>query len=401
MAQVERIFDMMKAGQSWDEIIKTAGKSSIYAGFIKYLPWAQQHVEDLQAEITTSEETVRSLNEDARKVKNSIEANQREVGNLETIKTKLSNENGSLTEQLQKLQKHFNEIEMKRGGLHNLGVTDEAIARVGKIQFRDGDELQDRLVTLDEYVKLRDETRNLNDRKVIDLKEYESLEQHIASLRKEIVAENNSLDEAKRKRWIWEQAQEVMLSFFSDGYDTELLLSLKTALNALAVKGSPKVTIRRLLDGLAKSNGLTEYEAAVRRKRSELTTVNSEIERVKGILGALQSDIITRIQKVAADGSRCIEATGKTARDEVSAFSSETRKAISGVAAVSQTEVQTFGKIAVTELQKADETCRQALLNIDRNVKQKLERYNVEVNSWGIFELRWANIQKFFSMAIG
>ena len=120
----------------------------------------------------------------------------------------------------------------------------------------------------------------------IDLKaEYDETETRLQEIRREIDSQRNILDEAKRRTQIFNEAVEVVKSFFREDYDTEILQGLKTALNNLAVKGQPKTSIKRLLEGLGNVRELAKLEAAIEEKKVELAKTEGELNNARANAG--------------------------------------------------------------------------------------------------------------------
>jgi predicted nucleic acid-binding Zn-ribbon protein len=298
---VNRALKALKDGEKWEVLKSSYTQGTLYRALNEYFDWAQGRVGDLQGSIDSLEAKEEERYETLKHLTAEIRDGEKSVTRLDKDKSKLDFEMKKIGDEVNELQKTRDSLKRELSRLAELGVTDEAIARIGGMDFGDKDELIARLNTHEAYEQLKGEV----DARKGELKQIEfdlhKKNAKAVALNVNIKSLTNELDELQRKTWMFKETQEVMHSFFQSGFDKSTLISLKKALDNLAIKGQPKTSIKRLIDGLSNYQRLTELESAIRIKLNELSELRKEIEKEKGTLSHYQETMLKTIETVHLD----------------------------------------------------------------------------------------------------
>ena len=323
MTKIEIILQELHDGTPLNQIkSKYRSQSQLYEAFRTFLPEAERKIQEVRDELislgaqrTNIEEHVSSLkmevSELEKKMSKEKEAHKAWIDDAEEHKNQLQRElvglGGSIREQCCEL----NEINSKLTELAKKGVTPEIVTRVYGIELESGEDLLERVKTVTDYINVKKKLEEINDQKTSYEKEIDSLERKKDLLISDIQTEKNRLDESKLKTQTFKEAVAITVHFFTNGYDTADLKSLKDGLDLLGVKGDPKLSITRLIKGLEGIKTLVNLEYAIKECEEELQTLNKNISKAKGELAAIRDVSLKNIDEVKGFAISEIKSLGK------------------------------------------------------------------------------------------
>lgn len=94
-------------------------------------------------------------------------------------------------------------------------------------------------------------------------KEILDLKKERRNIKKLVISQRNMLDELEIQTAAYEEAVVAVEGLLEDDYSVDDIKSLKSGLNHVQIKGDPKTSIRRLVEGLTKHKNLCTLEERV------------------------------------------------------------------------------------------------------------------------------------------
>ena len=158
------VFDRLKDREIFSEVRKEGGSgSTFYEGLRMYLDWAEPRVGELQSQLADLEHGVEETGEEHVKVLGEIEEAARKRDALEELVGARSGEFETLKVWIAEVRSDFTELNRARDDIRGKGVTDEAISRIGRIDFGEGEELLECISTVERHQELLMSNRILED----------------------------------------------------------------------------------------------------------------------------------------------------------------------------------------------------------------------------------------------
>lgn len=383
MSSREKALEMLKSGVPWEEVSIKFGKSTLYSALAAYFPLASARVKELREEIFHLEVSVTACRKREADLSARADVLHCQVDELESHQTSYADEVEALSAEVESKRQQLRNLEDKVEELRKRGVTEETVSRIDRIEFGDGGELLGRIDTFQAHQELVGEVSALREElKGIEVA-VEREKKTLDEAHQDVAAECNLLDEWRRKAWMWKDAQNMMLSFFKDGYDTATLIGLKRAVNILAVKGKPKVTVKRLLDALWELQELTEIEATLRQKKTELTRTQKELDKAKGSLKAVKENILDEIESALKVSSRHLRTLNDVAVKEIREQGVQSEERFKRLSEDLNAQVEALRENAETSIRMTGNVCRREIQGLNEATQQCLKDCWEEVQKWG------------------
>lgn len=379
----ERALEKMKAGASWKDLKDEFGQSTLYTAFSDYFAWAEGRVRNLLGKIQESKASSASFREEEQKLRFQVGVLSRQVDELESIGSHLREDEEALSFKFKSKEEQLRDLEQRVEDLREQGCTEEVFSRICRIEFGDGDELLARIETYEIHEELKKAVTSHRDELDRIKTAVEQENQALDEIKNEVNSWSNLLDEWKRKAWMWKEAQNVMLSFFKDGYDTATLIGLKRAVNVLVVKGNPRVTVKRLLDALGDMKELTEIEATLRQRKRELTRTQKELDKAKGSLKAVKENILDEIESTLEVSSRHLRALNEIAVNKIQKQGTQTEERFKRLSEDLNTQAEALRENAETAIRMTGDEYRREIHGLNEAAQQCLGDYRSEVQKWG------------------
>jgi hypothetical protein len=303
---------MMKDGVELSVIREELGSgSAFYEGLRLYGKWMSDIIDGLESEVKLHEgelETRRNLLE---VLSSEIEIAEKKNEGLRAVfddrSAEMEHLGSTYSEKKDKLDGVISDLVSLRGR----GLTEDVIAKVGKIDFVSEDDLLDRISTLQAFQVLKSELKKVD----VEIQDSRSAlardDARLKVIRDEIVSQSNALDEIKRKKWMFNQSNLVVQGFLQEGYNTELLLSILEALEGLSIKGQPNTSIQRLVTGLNGYQSLEELQRACREDQDELFRIRKELTETRATLRVYKDNILSVIEEAQVRSISVFEEQGK------------------------------------------------------------------------------------------
>jgi len=382
LTQRELVFERLKAGETVKDIRDDfSSKSSIQAGIVLYLDWGEGKVSEIQGEIIELEAAITEMDSERKRLSEAIGEAEGKKDALDGETSRLRGEMSSLENMYLVKKREFDEWTVKLDSYLERGVTEDAISRIGKLDFGDSDELLERIATVEDHQRLLRNSKLLGDLYLKKLKEKQELDVILKKIKEEVDSETNSLDELFRRRRVHEEVYSVVQGFLGEGYDTDTLLSILEALRGLRVKGQPNTSIQRLVDGLNGFQRLSELEEACRKKESELTKVCDELLEAQATLKGIRFTVLKEIEDVKKrsiakleDQVSKAEGLSEDIRDKIrqdlNVLKEEQRANYEELSKLAVKNITTIHNEAVSEIQKASSRAQASLTKYENMIRE-------------------------------
>lgn len=342
----EAVFERLKAGEHFRDIKKEmGGGGSAYDGYRMYWEWVEPRVVELQSQLAGLERDVEEKERERVEVSKEVEE---ATGKREALEKELDAKRSELERLkmwLAEVRSELAEADTALTGLRAKGLTPEAIARIGRVDFGEGDELLERIGTVERHQELVTASKVIMDLKQQTIPEYQGMLSELKDLEEAVNSERNALDEVRRRRSLHEEANNVVEGFLLEGYDADMLLSLLEPLKALSVKGQPMTSLTRLVTGLNDYRLLKEIEDAIGARQTELSTLEGELQESQATLRAVKEHVLGEIEDAQ---NRSIEQMYKEA--------SVAMKYIKSLRDLNKLSITELKDSSITSLRKVRET---------------------------------------------
>ena len=373
----ERVLQKLKKGEPFSVIRKEEGSgSSVYAALPLYFDWASENIEGLQSLVKSSEGELKTKRKLLGVLSNEIEMVGKKNENLGRAYNDLSTDMMKLESIHSEKKGNLDRVLSDLMSLRKRGLTEDIIAEVCKIDFGSKDELLGRIGTLEAFQVLSGELKKLD----VNIEDARSAlardDARLKSIRDEIVSQGNALDEVKRKRWRFNEANLVVQGFLQEGYNTELLLSLLEALGDFSIKGQPNTSIQRLVTGLSDYRRLEELQRACRDSQVELSRSKDELLEAQATLRAVKVNVLSMIQDAQVRSIRILEEQGKK-------LSARVERDLGEIKDKQIAQYEKIGEIATDHLIKVHNSALSKIQNASANLGNTLTRYERFVKEWG------------------
>jgi chromosome segregation ATPase len=406
MTKTDQILNELRAGKPLKQIQgKYNSKAQLYEALGIYISEAdlkiqkrQNQLSSLNSEIVGIQQKLNLFNTQASQLK-------KEIDDAEKVKVQMGQEIARLEGELEEKKCELNQINTNLSELAKIGVTPEIVTRIKGMELEFGEDLLERVKTVVDYMSIHKVVENLNKEKTSLEDETAGLEKKKNHLISDIQTEKNRLDESKLKTQTFKEAIAMTVYYFTNGYDTADLKSLKDGLDLLGVKGDPKLSITRLVKGLERIKTLVNLEDTVKEYEKKLQTLNENIAKAEGELYAIR-DITVNAIKEAADYGRArasetwentctqIRNTGKESIRKITELGENSEKTLGNLSQKVETTISETGKVEGTiaetlktetekSAKKFDACTEKALRNFDTHVSETMNSVKKDFEEWG------------------
>ena len=320
--QTEKMFDMLMEGVPPEEVRATYPQrgATLTKAIQMYLDRASTQIIELQGKVEPLKFQVKNLEGDitlktGQKVE--LEGHILEKGKtLQSLQRDTETSEGELTQrkaEVKQLQK-----------LLDKGVPFDLVKRLNTFEVENGEELTQRIQTLEAYNQLVEETNGLEGN-VDTLKTSQSqAKTELEKIRGDITSQRNELDAEKGKTRTYREVVETTADFLEDSYSIEQLKALRNGLKAVAVKNQPETSLTRLLQGLQNVKSLNQLDDRIEERGKTLDTLNSKINTAEGILTAYEQNILKKLDKTMTQGVKTFNTFYDAAKSDILALKQST-----------------------------------------------------------------------------
>lgn len=380
----EQILEKLKAGVHWNEIKKEySGRSSLYGALDDYIIWIEPKVTEYQEKLQDYDVKLMERYSELEETGSAVtEARAERVKVITDIEEK-RRELASLKHEEAETSKRYDKVNSLLKSLTGRGLTEGALSQILEMEYSSGNELLERASTSDKYstllVELDDAKREFNEIKsetVFLVSERKRIEEQAAS-------EKNVLDELRRHRLMYEEANSVVKSFITEGYNSELLLSLLEALKSLAITGQKRLSIKRLIDGLNSARSLEELDSAILRKRAELKQVQYSFDAASGELEAIRDNTLAVIASSRKSATKEMRNMHSAYMDALAQMNEEYEKGLLGYREGQETQLSN-SRIQAEE--KIAELTTETTSRINGEIlkfETRIANYEQQIRKWG------------------
>jgi len=367
MTKEDDILEEFRKGTPLKEIHdKYPSSSQFYKVMKKFIPEADRDIERRQSQLSSLNSKVTSLQGKVRSLSTHSSQLKEWIDKAEKDKGRLQHELKNLDKATKDRRGELDGINEKLSDLAEVGVTSELVTRIHGMELESKDELLERIKTAADHVQVKKDLSALNARKTRLEEEVAGLKKTRDTLKTDIRTQMNLLDEWELKTQTFREAVAVTTHFFTGGYNTENLKSLKAGLDLLSVKGEPKLSLRRLVTGLQKAKSLTGLNNQIQEKGKELETLNTNISKAKGELNAYQSIVLKTLNEAKAQAIKEIKNTSK---DTISEAKKIRKTAVKNMDTISSSHISKLKQFSDKEAEIFKQYSNQ-LNNVLKNVKE-------------------------------
>jgi len=273
-------------------------------------------VEDLNQKLKAASAEHSGLLKENKGLKEDVEKNRQQLAEL-------TQRLEALEKQVEERQTRLGELNSKIEGLVSKGVTLETVQKIHAVEFESGEDLLSWVQTAKERAKLKKDVEGLTSKKVKLEKAVENLKKTSVDLREEIKSEENRLDSLKNENALYRTAINAVLKLFEAGYSTEDILQLSKGLKIMGIKGDPKMSLKRLIEGLKRAKSLEILREEKEETEKELKAIRRDLNAAKAELASIQKTTLKILRESREAALAEIEKTREKATAEITRVHAE------------------------------------------------------------------------------
>lgn len=387
-SQTEKMYELLVKGYPPEKVrAKYPRRGATLAKAIQmYLEWAPPRIKKLQGEISPLTSQVASLEGDIRlKNEQNVELD-RQILEMKEEKQSLQGDLEKTEEEIRRRRealKHTEDLSAK-------GVSFDLIARIHSMEVESGKEVTSRINTVEAYEREKKVVTELT-RKMARLekhfanlkKEKNKAEKELKNIKENIRFQQNELDDERKKTRLYRKLIGTTQGFIDDGYSFESLKSLRSSLKAISIKGKPKRSLSRLIEGFQGFKTLDQLYDEVGKAETKLETLNKKIGMAESIFDVYKTRILTVLDEALEKGLKSVRDLHKElTRKQDNQFSSHTNE----LNKIIKTMTDNINKIGGTasgitaflhaEVKRASTNLKNNIFIINQQFKKDTEKYN-------------------------
>ena len=158
--------------------------------------------------------------------------------------------------------------------------------------------------------------------------------------------------------------------FFSQGYKTEDLKSIKDGIELVGVKGDPTLSVDRLIRGIEEAGSLNNLRGTIKKSREELKTLQDEIVSAEGKLSAIQETVIKAIDKTKDNAVGQIENLGKNSVSDIGKLRDNVEKMVKDLEKTSEGSI---GRLEESTETRIRDTTRKSCEDVEAVKKEAIK----------------------------
>jgi len=327
----QRVKEGLHTGKPWPLIYKEyRSKSQVYEGLMEWFEEVEEEILAKQSEVVRLDTAVEDLNQKLKAASAEHSGLLKENKGLKEDVEKNRQQLAELTQRLEALEKQVEERQTRLGelnskieGLVSKGVTLETVQKIHAVEFESGEDLLSWVQTAKERAKLKKDVEGLTSKKVKLEKAVENLKKTSVDLREEIKSEENRLDSLKNENALYRTAINAVLKLFEAGYSTEDILQLSKGLKIMGIKGDPKMSLKRLIEGLKRAKSLEILREEKEETEKELKAIRRDLNAAKAELASIQKTTLKILRESREAALAEIEKTREKATAEITRVHAE------------------------------------------------------------------------------
>ncbi len=334
MKIAEVVLEELHAGRNLSEIrTKYRSVSQVYEGVRTFLDESERLVSERQAALR---KTAEQLVEEQAEVENARAEKQqfsREVGGQRLEKDQLGSE-------VMRMRKERDSLKDEIKSMRSRGYTPGLLKKIRSVEPRSGAELWADVQTVSRCRQLAKKAETVKQEIIgleADIKALKATKREDENL---VRSEENKLDDLKLRVGVFKGAASTIELFLRDGYSVQDLKSLKAGLDMVGIKGEPRVSVTRLVEGLRQQKSLIGLEGKVDGKREELRLLNEASARVKKEAEITESAVLKAVEEVRDASAGAIAATAEKGAAAADACASRFEKRTDDVLSQITTYIQ-------------------------------------------------------------
>jgi len=325
----DEILEELRKGAPLAEINrKFRSQSRKYEAIREYLEEAEKIVEEMQ-----------KVNADLLERKIELERSNRETTEISGEIQKSIQVKEKLIEGIARKTGDLMRVNTKIKKLQERGFTPEILSKIAAIENRSGPDLLSEIETVEKYRQIEREVSNLEQSKTVLEGTVQNLRVKKEKLEKRLRSERNQLDELRLKTGAFRKAVTIVCSLFRVGYCTDDIKQLSHGLNMLGIKDDPRLSIKRLMEGLLKYKNLVALQGEIRASEEELEKLKNAISNARSEL-KVEKQLTKAFKEVKNAGVEAITAVAEVAKMKITDTAGTSEKHIVASAGEFNTYIQ-------------------------------------------------------------
>jgi len=306
----KEVLQRLRNGDSFKEVRRsTSSQSQFYAA-------VQEFFEEAEKTVTEKQEKLRKINKKLAHAKEEAEKSSLEKKQISSEISQLSMRHKEL---MRKVSTEENQLDQLRSAIKKLevrGFTPKIVKKIIQIEERSGPDLLHQVETVEKFTRIENNILSLREEEKSLKGKLPRGNKTLSVIRGKITSERNVLDELKIKTGTYHKAVDTVLVFLEDGYSVEDVVSLKYGLDMLQIKGDPRLSVARLIQGLSDQKNLLALKTEISKGRVELSHLDSAKAEAESRL-SISECVVENIKQVKHSAIEAIHETAKLTAQNV------------------------------------------------------------------------------------
>lgn len=393
MTKIDDILEEFRKGTSLREIIKKYGDAGpLHRAYEQYRPEMEHIIQQKRNELAPLSSKVKGLNDHIEALEkrekeltgsiSSLEKeHERRVREWTEEENKYQKRLEALRKDLDRENKEFKDLNLKLSDLSKRGVTIELVARIQDMQVKSGKDLLKRVETSEKYDEVEKNLSKMQDNIQQLQKEISSYTKTLENLRDNIQLEKNAFDELQSKTRTFQEAIKITVWFFTKGYKTADLKSIKDGIELVGVKDNPTLSIDRLIRGVDEAGSLNNIQDIIKKSKEELETLQDEIASAEGKLTAIQGIVIKAIDLTKDNAVSQIENLGNNSVLDISKLRDDIENALKDLEKKAKGNLRMLIASSLSQIRNtANKSCVE-IGTVEKEAVKSLTNIHTEINT--------------------
>jgi hypothetical protein len=378
MSKKQELVKKMLENTPPSELDRTS-KSTFYEAYNEWEPQGIAKYTKITHDNKEAEAKNITLGYETQQKEAELEALRTKNADESKIKEQLITENTALQKNKLEAQTELGNIQHKLDDLEGRGLTEPFLTSLLESDVKGPDDLLQRVKTRQEHAELAKQNAALKDHNTALVDDNARQEKKLSEAKKLVASEANRADEIKRKNETSLAIIEIIFQFIKRGYDLAMLKGLLEGLRRFEVEGDPRVSVKRLLDALEKTQTLLALDALIKLKTNELETLRKLVAEAKGIFEAYKNTAIATLGALETNVKQRLEAQYQ----ESQRISAQALTQLKADLAANTDKIMEAKDVDARLYESALSTLLNTVAVTQNLVEKSLKRYEATIEEWG------------------
>lgn len=390
------VFEQLKQGKKWEDVISEGGKSSAYNGLKRYEVWVAPRVNELQSTISSLEAQCIAIKAKGAALEADYKTKESKANALDSTMVELEQKKTLITSNITALEAKRSKLQEAETSLNKRGITIELMESIAATDANNPRELLKRVRTAADSSAEEKKLAEVRQAAQTVLSQKSDLDKKCEKILRDMASWETRRGEVKEQAKLYEESNLIVQNAFARGYGPDILKMLFNLLQRFEVKGMPDASVRRLIKGFDGVKELSELDFKKARLKAEVEAVNGDLATVEGKFAAAVNTVMPTLNNTVDKANAAITSIQETYTLNMSTLSQRQQGELTLLEKNAEANISTLKDAAIKQQREAITMLNQMMLNLSVAFGQ----YSKDIQQWGSMkaetgkfeaELKWGH----------